>query len=131
MLDTDTVSYALRGQGGVDHRLKEVRPSEVRISAVSLAELCYGVELRKSRRLRRLIDAFVETVSVLQFDDGAARMFGRVAAELAAQGAPIGQLDALIAAHALSRRLTIVTNDTKHFSRVKGLRTVNWVEGST
>ena len=70
---------------------------------------------------------FVETVEVVSFDQPAAARFGTVAASLARRGEPIGTFDTLMAAHALSLGLTVVTNNTQHFGRVVGLRTENWV----
>ncbi len=128
MLDTDSVSYALKGRGNVGAHLKARRPSEVCVSAITLAELRYGADLHGSRKLHRLIDAFTSAVQVLPFDDAAATAFGKVTSELSRFGTPIGDFDALIAAHALSQRLIVVTNNTKHFSSVKGLRLDNWLE---
>jgi tRNA(fMet)-specific endonuclease VapC len=127
MLDTDTVSFALRAHGAVVDRLREHRPSELCISSVTLAELRYGAELKRSRKLHRLIDAFVGGVAVAPFDDVAARSFGRVAVDLVRSGRPIGTFDALIAAHALAMNLVLVSNNTKHFSRVAGLELEDWV----
>ena len=127
MLDTDTVSFALRGQGRVAARLLEHRPSELCISSITFAELRYGAEARRSRKLHRLISAFVEPIEVMPFDESAASRFGTVAAAVARRGEPIGTLDTLRAAHALSLRLTFVTNNTRHFARVAGLVTENWV----
>jgi tRNA(fMet)-specific endonuclease VapC len=127
MLDTDTVSFALRGQGHVAARLLDHRPSEICISSVTLAELRYGADMRRSRKLHGLIDAFIEAIGVRSFDQTAADRFGTVATALARQGVPIGEFDTLIAAHALATRLTLVTNNTKHFSRVVGLTTENWI----
>jgi tRNA(fMet)-specific endonuclease VapC len=127
MLDTDTVSFALRGQGGVTIRLLEHRPSELCISSITLAELRFGAEARRSRRLHHLISTFVESVGVVSFDRSAATHFGTVAASLARRGEPTGMFDTLMAAHALSLGLTFVTNNTQHFGRVVGLRTENWV----
>ena len=127
MLDTDTVSFALRGQGQVAAQLLNHRPSEVCISSVTLAELRYGADMRRSRKLHGLIDTFVEAIVVRPFDQTAADRFGTVATSLARQGVPIGEFDTLIAAHALATRLTLVTNNTKHFSRVVGLATENWI----
>jgi len=126
MLDTDTVSFALRGQGRVAARLLEHRPSELCISAITVAELRYGAEARRSRRLHRLISTFVKAIEVMAFDQAAAGRFGVVATALARRGEPIGTFDTLIAAHALSLRLTFVTNNTRHFTRVPGLATENW-----
>jgi tRNA(fMet)-specific endonuclease VapC len=72
MLDTDTVSFALRGQGRVAARLLEHRPSELCISSIALAELRYGAEARRSRKLHRLISTFVEPIAVMSFDQSAA-----------------------------------------------------------
>jgi len=127
MLDTDTVSFALRGQGRVAARLLEHRPSELCISSITLAELRYGAEARRSRRLHRLISTFVDAIEIMSFDQSAASRFATVAAALARRGEPIGTFDALMAAHALSLRLTFVTNNTRHFARVAGLATENWV----
>ena len=127
MLDTDTVSFALRGQGRVAARLLEHRPSELCVSSITLAELRYGAERRRSRRLHRLISTFVDAIEIMPFDQSAASRFATVAAALARRGEPIGTFDTLMAAHALSQRLTLVTNNTRHFARVTGLATENWV----
>ncbi len=127
MLDTDTVSFALRGRGRVAARLLEHRPSQLCISSITLAELRFGAEARRSRKLHSLIRTFVEAVAVVPFDQLAADCFARVAVALARRGEPIGTFDTLMAAHALSLRLTFVTNNTAHFRRVVGLKTENWV----
>ena len=126
MLDTDTVSWALRGQGAVSARVLEHRPSQLCISSITLAELRYGADAKGSRKLHGLIATFIESVGVLPFDQAAADQFGPVANALAKRGEPIGTFDTLIAAHALSCRLTLVTNNTKHFQRVAGLKLANW-----
>jgi len=127
MLDTDTVSFALRGQGRAAARLLEHRPSELCISCIALAELRFGAESRRSQRLHQLISTFIDSVQVLAFDQRASDSFASVATSLARRGATIRTLDTLVAAHALSQRLTFVTNNTRHFSRVAGLKTENWV----
>jgi len=126
MLDTDTVSFALRGQGEVGSRLVEHAPSHLCLSAISLAELRFGADRRGSKRLHRLIDTFAISVPVVPFDETAAALFGRLCARLEARGKPIGSLDTLIAAHAMALNVTLVTNNTRHFGRVPGLKTVNW-----
>ena len=127
MLDTVTVSFALRGHGGVAARLLEHRPSQLCISAITVTELRYGAAVRKSRKLLRLIDTFVESVPVAPFDVAAANRFGSLAATLAGRGTQIGAYDTLIGAHALALGLVLVTNNTKHFQKVSGLKTENWV----
>jgi tRNA(fMet)-specific endonuclease VapC len=120
------VSYALRGHGNVASRIIEYRPSELCICAIALAELRFGADKRRSRRLHRLID-FVDSVTPLPFDADAAGQFGRLAADLAARGTPIRGFDAMIAAHAVSRKVVLVTNNARHFGRVSGLRCENWI----
>jgi tRNA(fMet)-specific endonuclease VapC len=127
MLDTDTVSFALRGEGRVASRLLEQKPSTVCISSITLAELAFGAAHRKSRKLHNLIERFVSAVRVLPFDAAAASRFGEVAASLAHAGSPIGDFDTLIAAHALACDLVLVTNNVKHFGTVPGLRIENWL----
>ena len=127
MLDTATVSFALRGLGNAVTRILEHQPSELCISSVTLGELRFGAAARRSRKLHRLIDTFVASVIVIPFDQAAADRFGQIAHALARRGEPIGSFDTLMAAHALSRGLTFVTNNSKHFQRVKGLKTENWV----
>jgi tRNA(fMet)-specific endonuclease VapC len=127
MLDTDTVSFALRGVGNVAVRLLEHSPSELCMNAITVAELRYGADHRRSRKLHGLIDTFAASVAVAPFDQAAAARFGAVAGTLVRQGTPIGGFDALIAAHALAIDVALVTNNTKHFGRVHGLRLDNWV----
>ena len=126
MLDTDTVSLALRGQGGVAAHLLARRPSQICISSITLAELRFGADAKGSRALHRLIDAFVLPIDVLPFDRDAAGKFGVVAAALSRRGEPIGTFDTLIAAHALACGLMLVSNNTRHFKRVAGLKLANW-----
>jgi tRNA(fMet)-specific endonuclease VapC len=126
MLDADTVSYALRGQGHVAPRLLQYRPSDLCISAVTLAELSFGAEAKRSHRIRRAIHTFTKDVAVLPLDEACAERFGVVAAALATRGQPIGVYDTLVAAQALCLGLTVVTNNTRHFSRVPGLAVENW-----
>ena len=127
MLDTDSVSYALRGQGQVAANIVRRRPSELCISSITVAELRFGASRKKSAKLHGLIDAFTANILVAPFDEAAALEFGRIGADLAARGMPIGELDILIAAHAVSAKAVLVTNNERHFARVRGLRVENWV----
>lgn len=101
MLDTDTVSFALRGQGRGAARLLEHRPSQLSISSITLAELRVGAEASRSRKLHALIDTFVESVEALPFDEAAAGRFGTVTATVTRRGESISAFDTLIAAHGL------------------------------
>ena len=127
MLDTDSVSYAIRGVGKVGERIVEQKPSDLCISAITLAELRFGVERRKSRKLEQAVAAFLSDIAVLPFDDVCAVTFGRIGAKLAETGERIGEADTTIAAHALTLSLTLVTNNEKHFKLVARLKIVSWV----
>ena len=127
MLDTDSVSFALRGEGLVGERILQERPSTLCVSSITLAELRYGADKRRSRKLHRLIDTFVGSLLVAPFDAAAADRFRTVAIGLDRRGTPIGGFDALIAAHALALGVTLVTNNIKHFARVEGLTAESWV----
>lgn len=126
LLDTDTVSYALRGEGRVAARILEHAPSDLCISAITLAELRFGAERKRSQKLRRAIRSFVKDIAVVEFDALAAERFAEVAADLEQGGTPIGAFDTLVASQALSRGLVVVTNNTRHFGQVAGLKIENW-----
>jgi tRNA(fMet)-specific endonuclease VapC len=126
LLDTGSVSFALRGQGEVGARLRAERPSDVCISAITLAELRYGADRKGSRRLHGLIETFAAAVEVMSFDEAAAAELGRIGSVLAERGTPIGEFDVLIAAHAVALRCTLVTNNVRHFSKVPGLSAESW-----
>jgi tRNA(fMet)-specific endonuclease VapC len=126
MLDTDTVSYALRGAPAVVDRLKRHRRSDLCLSSITVGELRFGASKRESKKIHRAIDAFLTGVDVLPFDVAAADRFGTIAATLSASGEPIGQMDTLIAGHALSLGAVLVTNHERHFSKVRGLKLENW-----
>ena len=126
LLDTDTISFALRGQGGVGEALRRRSPSEVCTSSVVAGELELGVVRRGSRKLRRELDALSPGPEVIPFALEAARRYGRLAATLLDGGVAIGVEDTMIAAHALSRGLILVTHNRKHFDRVRGLRVEDW-----
>lgn len=127
LLDTDSVSFALRGQGRVGARVREHKPSELCVSAITVAELRYGADRRGSRRIHASIDIFIRALEVMPFDEAAAAEYGRLGNLLAERGTPIGEFDVLIAAHAAALRCTLVTNNVRHFTRVPGLAVENWV----
>lgn len=126
MLDTDSVSFALRGHGNVAHQIACHKPSQLCISSITLAELRFGADRRRSKKIHSAVDVFIASVEVVAFDARAAAQFGAVGASLAAAGAPIGQMDTLIASHALALGATLVTNNEKHFSKIPGLHLENW-----
>jgi tRNA(fMet)-specific endonuclease VapC len=126
MLDTDSISFALRGQGQIGARIVQHLPSELCVSAITMAELRYGADRRSSNKIHGTIDSFIRGIEVMPFDDRCAREFGKLAADLATAGTPIGDFDVLIAAHAIAVDAILVTNNTKHFARVRSLQSENW-----
>jgi tRNA(fMet)-specific endonuclease VapC len=128
LLDTNACSdYFTARYPKVVARIQACSPDDLRLSVVVVAELRYGADHSARRRANHArIDALIEEIEVLDFDLRAATMYGRVRAHLEADGTPIGPNDMLIAAHALSRGLTVVTDNTVEFKRVKGLKIENW-----
>ena len=130
LLDTDTCSYVIRGaSAALDARLVKAKPDALAVSAVSRAELMFGLEKRGNpRALSRLVHGFLDNIAVLPWDALAADQFARLRAALERQGTPIGQMDTMIAAHALALQATLVSNNQKHFQMVAGLKTENWID---
>ena len=128
MLDTNICIYTIRRKPPrVIERIQQARVSELSISAITLSELEFGAsKSSKPERNKMALAHFLAPVEVLSFDDMAARDYGQIRAYLERQGTPIGPLDLLIAAHALSTGCTLVTNNESEFSRVPGLTVENW-----
>jgi tRNA(fMet)-specific endonuclease VapC len=128
LLDTNVcVDYFTGRYPAVAARIQRSSPEDLFLSSVSVAELRYGADRSARRRTNHTrIDALIEEIKVLDFDLGAAAAYGRLRAQLESRGTPIGPNDMLIAAHALSRELTVVTDNVAEFGRVRGLRLANW-----
>lgn len=129
MLDTNICIYAIkRKPKQVFIKLQEHEPEEICISSVTYAELVHGVEKSKAIEKNRLALALLlANIEIMNFDSLAAESYGKVRADLEKNGTPIGPLDMMIAGHAKSLGYTIVTNNTKEFNKVKGLKLENWV----
>ena len=128
MLDTDTCSYVMkRSSSPVLRRLEAVPVADVCMSVVTKFELLYGVEVSPRRAQdAAALAAFLPYVEVLDLPDDAAHHYAEIRADLKKRGALIGANDLLIAAHARSLGLVLVTNNTAEFGRVKGLAIENW-----
>ena len=128
MLDTDISSYILRDRPAVvGNRLRRVRGADVCLSVITEAELLYGVRLAGgSKNLQRDVDDFLRRLDVLMWDSAAAAEYAQIRSDLQGRGAPIGNMDLMIAAHARSLGATLVTNNERHFRRVAQLRVENW-----
>jgi len=128
MLDTDMCSYIIRERPeSVRQRFKTLAMEQLCVSVVTYAELIYGVERSSSKRVNRpVIEDFVRHLDVMDWDTEAADQYGVIRAKLEAAGTLIGAMDMMIAAHAKSIKGVLVTNNQKHFTKVKGLRIDNW-----
>ncbi|MFT3815635.1 MAG: type II toxin-antitoxin system VapC family toxin [Acidovorax sp.] len=131
ILDSNTISYYFRGDPAVVPRLQALSPSEVGVPAIVEYELRYGLmRLPTAAATPRLaaLDQLLQPLQVLSFDSECASQAARIRAELEAAGTPIGPHDLLIAATALCHQGPLVTRNVREFSRVAGLRCVNWHE---
>ncbi len=130
LLDTNICIYIIKKKPPeVIEKFNMNSFAEIGISSITVAELEYGVQKSKYYEQNRdALDQFLLPLIVVDFDFKAAFIYGEIRSELESQGIPMGPLDTLIAAHALSLGITLVTNNTKEFSRVKSLKVANWVE---
>ena len=130
MLDTNICIYAIKHKPDtVIRKFLSHGPEELCISAITYAELRHGVEKSMAvERNRIAMSLFLSPITILQFDEQAAEEYGRIKAELEKKGTPIGPMDTLIASHAKSRGLIIVTNNTREFNRVVGLTVEDWTQ---
>jgi tRNA(fMet)-specific endonuclease VapC len=128
MLDTDTCSYIMRrSHVAVLKRLAKIAVNDVCISVITKLELLFGVEVSPKRRQdEAALTAFLGYVEVLDFPDQASLHYAKIRADLKTKGAMIGANDLFIAAHARSLGLTLITNNTREFKRVRGLSIDNW-----
>jgi tRNA(fMet)-specific endonuclease VapC len=129
LLDTNIASYIIKGNfPQVRQRLLKVPMSEVGISVITEAELRFGVaRLPQALKLGIAVEEFLLRVEAIPWDSEAAQSYARLRATLEEHGEPMGNLDLMIAAQALSDETTLVTND-RVFKRVKGLRIEDWTK---
>jgi tRNA(fMet)-specific endonuclease VapC len=128
MLDTDTCSYIMkRSNDLVLKRLQKVPVSDVCVSIIAKSELLFGIELSPRRQQdEQALYEFLVHVEVLDFTDEASFHYAKIRADLKGRGTIIGTNDLFIAAHARSRALTLVTNNTREFGRIRNLDIENW-----
>ncbi len=128
LLDTNILIYTIKNRPEEVRKTFNLHSGQMAISTITVGELIFGAE-RSSQPEKNLLDieGLIARLEVLDFDTDAANHFGQIRAELYAQGQTIGPYDMMIAGHARSNGLILVTNNTKEFDRVKGLRVKNWV----
>jgi tRNA(fMet)-specific endonuclease VapC len=130
LLDTDTFVYIRRGRPAVaQRRFDQLRPGEAVISVISLGELIYGIERKKTEpaALQRL-EELTQIIPALPLYSEMASIYGAIRAHLSGRGEVIGANDLWIAAHALALNLTLVTNNEREFRRVPDLKIENWTK---
>lgn len=127
VLDTNSLIYFFKGQGGVGARVLATPPAEIAIPTVVLYELEVGLaKSSEPTRRRAQLDRMLELVTVLPFGLAEAKAAAGIRAALEATGTPIGPMDTLIAGVALANHGTLVTRNTREFGRVAGLEVVDW-----
>jgi tRNA(fMet)-specific endonuclease VapC len=128
LLDTNVcVDFLNQRHPSVTERIRRSSPEDLCLSSVVVAELRYGADRsqRRDKNYERL-DILTAEIPCLDFDLAAASAYGRIRSALEAEGAPIGPYDMMIAAHALSRELILVTDNEREFRRISGLKIENW-----
>ena len=129
LLDTNICIYIIRQKPvEVLNKFKAYDVGDIAISSITVAELEF--EVQKSQfpeKNQQALAQFLIPLSVVTFDRPAAIVYGKIRSDLEKQGIPIGSLDILIAAHALSLQITLVTNNIKEFNRVPNLKLENWI----
>jgi len=130
LLDTNICIYIIKQQPpAVLERFLEYQIGDIGISSVTLSELRYGVAKSTHREKNaKALDEFIIPLEVLPYDEAAAHVYGDIRATLEKAGTPIGSMDLLIAAHAVSLGIPLVTNNTREFSRVPSLNIVDWTD---
>lgn len=130
LLDTNIVSYFLRDYKPVlvEHVTQAIADQSAAISVITQAELRYGqAGMEPKDKRRRAIDLLLTQISVLPWTPAAADRYGELKWQRKRQGKPIGDMDTLIAAHALAEKLILVTHNTRHFENVPGLQLEDWM----
>ena len=131
LLDTNICIYVINARpAAVLERFRRYRMGEIGICSVVAAELAYGVAKSGSSRNRQALELFLAPLVILPFDEPALWVYGELRAELERRGTPIGSLDTMIAAHALSQQAPLITNNSREFAKVPGLQLDNWVPAS-
>ncbi|MDD5760267.1 MAG: type II toxin-antitoxin system VapC family toxin [Desulfobulbaceae bacterium] len=129
MLDTTICIYIIKQQPvAVLKRLLEYQVGNIGISSITLSELRYGVaKSTHQEKNTKALDEFITPLEVVSFDEEAAHVYGNIRATLEKAGTPIGSMDMLIAAHAVSLGIPLVTNNAREFVRIPALNIIDWL----
>jgi tRNA(fMet)-specific endonuclease VapC len=126
MLDTDISSYIIKRRPATLVEKFEKYAETLNVSVITAAELRFGAEKAGRPKLTELVEAFLERLAILDWTNDVTIHYARIRSQLERSGKPIGNMDLLIAAHAVSQGMTLVTNNIKHFSSVAGLKVEVW-----
>ena len=127
VLDTDTISYFLRGNESVKAKIIE-HQKELASTTVNYSELIYGLTKKDSKRYLPKVELIFENIKLYSFDKKSARIFGILKAQMQKEGIVVADMDLMIASITLTYDEVLISNNIKHFSKVKGLRIETWVE---
>ena len=130
LIDTNICIYIMNKRPiAVIKKFKQFKPGEIGISAITISELQYGISKSAHRKKNEVrLEEFLAPLEILTYDRMAARVYGDIRFQLETLGLPIGPLDLLIAAHAISQGLVLITNNDKEFRRIKRLEVENWIK---
>jgi tRNA(fMet)-specific endonuclease VapC len=126
MLDTDISSYIIKRRPATLAEKFEKYAETLNVSVITAAELRFGAEKAGRPKLAEVVEAYLERLAVLDWTNEVTSHYARIRSELERSGKPIGNMDLLIASHAVSQGMTLVTNNIKHFSNVPGLKVEVW-----
>jgi len=126
MLDTDTVSLLVRKNPSVIKNIVKHEDDEICISAISYAELRFGLEKKGSERLFNEVNAILGKLSIIDFNSSQSEFYGKIRLKLEKSGTPLDTMDMLIAAAALSSGAILVSHNVKHFNKIQGIKVEDW-----
>jgi tRNA(fMet)-specific endonuclease VapC len=129
LIDTNICIYVMNAHPPeVVKKFREIGVGNICISSITVSELHYGVcRSKQIQKNKKRLEEFLIPFEIISYAESASNYYGKIRSYLEKQGAVIGPLDMLIAAHALSEDLTLITNNEKEFKRVKSLKVENWV----
>jgi len=126
LLDANAISHAVRFPAGPVALLIGQHHATVATSVIVTAEITYGLRKQESPDRSRRIARLLALIPVLEFTSADVQVYGQVRRDLEESGTPIGAMDTLIGAHAVSRGLTVITHNVREFQRISGLAVVDW-----
>jgi tRNA(fMet)-specific endonuclease VapC len=126
MLDTDISSYIIKRRPATLVAKFKQNAETLSVSVMTAAELRFGAEKAGRPGLTELVEKYLERITILDWTSEVTVPYGRIRAESERAGKPMGSMDLLIASHAVSQGMTLVTNSLKHFSNVPGLKVEVW-----